>query len=156
MLNNSEQCAAVSRMIHQNKQPLLSDLSALVLHHTVVLVLLTHFCASQSQIVAMVGEDIMLPCHLEPAVDAVSMTVEWARRDLSPRFVLVRRGGVELLINQNPLYVGRTSLSINKLKHGDASLKLSNVKLSDEGTYICSILTQGTSSEVKVYVGKWL
>lgn len=104
----------------------------------------------------MVGEDIMLPCHLEPAVDAVSMTVEWARRDLSPRFVLVRRGGVELLINQNPLYVGRTSLSINKLKHGDASLKLSNVKLSDEGTYICSILTQGTSSEVKVYVGKWL
>lgn len=105
-------------------------------------------------IVAMVGDDILLPCHLEPATDAVSLTLEWARADLNPRFVHVRREGVELLIDQNPSYIERTSVSINKLKCGDLSLKLSKVKLSDEGIYRCLVPKQGTKSEVKLVVGK--
>lgn len=105
-------------------------------------------------IVAMVGDDILLPCHLEPATDAVSLTLEWARADLNPRFVHVRREGVELLIDQNPSYIERTSVSINKLKCGDLSLKLSKVKLSDEGIYRCLVPKQGTKSEVKLAVGK--
>ncbi|XP_051251124.1 butyrophilin subfamily 3 member A2-like [Dicentrarchus labrax] len=140
--------------------PLLSDRRALVLRHTVVLILLTHCCGGQTQmiaqpqtLVAMAGDDIILPCQLEPAVDAVSMTTEWARTDLKPRFVHLRRGGVEFLIDQNPSYVGRTSVSINKLKCGDLSLKLSKVKLSDEGTYKCIIPPQETKSVVELYVG---
>ncbi|KAM8748191.1 butyrophilin subfamily 1 member A1-like [Acanthopagrus schlegelii] len=151
-------------MIHQKNRrslkPLPCDLSPLVLYRTVVLVLLAHFCIGHSQvigqpqpIVAMVGDDIILPCNLEPAIDAVSLTVEWARADLNPRFVHVRREGVELLIDQNPSYIGRTSVSINKLKCGDLSLKLSKVKLSDEGTYRCFVPKQGTKSEVKLAVG---
>ena len=107
----------------------------------------------------MVGDDIILPCHLEPAKDAVSMTVEWARADLKPRFVHLRREGVELLIEQNPSYIGRTSMSANKLKCGDLSLKLSKVKLSDEGTYTCLTASQGsqeTQAVVKLAVGKWV
>ncbi len=105
-------------------------------------------------IVAIVGDDVILPCHLEPAMDAVSMTVEWARADLNPRFVHVRRDNGELLIDQNPSYIGRTSLSISKLKCGDLSLKISKVKLSDEGTYRCHIPTQRATSMVKLAVGK--
>uniref|UniRef100_A0A667YV48 Ig-like domain-containing protein n=1 Tax=Myripristis murdjan TaxID=586833 RepID=A0A667YV48_9TELE len=89
-------------------------------------------------IVAILG-DVILPCHLRPAMDAVAMTVEWARPDLEPRFVHVWRDGVDLLSHQNPSYKGRTSLFINKMKHGDVSLTLSNVKLSDEGRYRCYI-----------------
>uniref|UniRef100_A0A671UV37 Ig-like domain-containing protein n=1 Tax=Sparus aurata TaxID=8175 RepID=A0A671UV37_SPAAU len=151
-------------MIHQKNRnsikPLPCDLSLLVSHRTVVLVLLAHFCIGHSQvigqpqpIVAMVGDDIILPCNLEPATDAVSLTVEWARADLNPRFVHVRREAVELLIDQNPSYIGRTSVSINKLKCGDLSLKLSKVKLSDEGIYRCFVPKQGTKSEVKLAVG---
>uniref|UniRef100_A0A671UZ37 Ig-like domain-containing protein n=1 Tax=Sparus aurata TaxID=8175 RepID=A0A671UZ37_SPAAU len=151
-------------MIHQKNRnsikPLPCDLSLLVSHRTVVLVLLAHFCIGPSQvigqpqpIVAMVGDDILLPCHLEPATDAVSLTLEWARADLNPRFVHVRREGVELLIDQNPSYIERTSVSINKLKCGDLSLKLSKVKLSDEGIYRCLVPKQGTKSEVKLVVG---
>uniref|UniRef100_A0A3P8NZ64 Ig-like domain-containing protein n=1 Tax=Astatotilapia calliptera TaxID=8154 RepID=A0A3P8NZ64_ASTCA len=85
------------------------------------------FPACLSIELAMIGDDIILPCHLEPAVDAVDLTVDWSRTDLKPRSVYVRREGVELLTEQNPLYTGRTSLSVNKL----------HLKLSDAGTYKC-------------------
>lgn len=104
-------------------------------------------------IVAILGGDIIAPCHLEPATDVVHKTLEWSRLDLKPRFVHVRRDGVELLINQNPSYVGRTSVSTNNLKHGDVSLKLSKVRLTDAGTYRCHIPELGTSV-VKLIVGK--
>ncbi|XP_068569932.1 butyrophilin subfamily 3 member A2-like [Cebidichthys violaceus] len=130
----------------------LKAVNTLVFYHTAVFLLLTHFCGGQSQMVGpskpiltMVSDDIMLPCHLEPATDVVAKTLEWSRLDLNPRFVHVRRDGVELLVNQNPSFVGRTSVATDSLKHGDISLKLSKVKLSDEGKYRCHIPTLGTS-----------
>uniref|UniRef100_UPI003AB06819 butyrophilin subfamily 1 member A1-like n=1 Tax=Centroberyx gerrardi TaxID=166262 RepID=UPI003AB06819 len=104
-------------------------------------------------IVAVVGDDIILPCHLEPAMDAAAMTLEWARPDLDPRFVHVWRDGRELVSYKNPSYEGRTSLFIDKLKHGDISLKLSKVKLSDEGRYRCFIPSLERDSIVQLVVG---
>ncbi|XP_031697494.1 butyrophilin subfamily 1 member A1-like, partial [Anarrhichthys ocellatus] len=145
-------------MIHM-KEPQLSDFSALVLHHIVVL-LLTHSCGGQLQvsgtsqpIVAMVGDDIILPCHLETAVDATGLTVEWTRPDLEPSVVLLRRDSVQLQHEYNPLYVGRTSLSTNKLKCGDISMTLSKVKVSDAGTYECLVPKSGPESVVELTVG---
>ncbi|TDG99389.1 hypothetical protein EPR50_G00193820 [Perca flavescens] len=124
------------------------------------LVLLMHSGGGQSQvistsqpIVAKVGDDITLPCHLETAVDATDLTVEWARLDLEPRFVYLRRDGMELQLEEHPLYMGRTSLSTNKLKCGDISLKLSKVKLSDAGTYKCLVPKSGTEHVVELTVG---
>ncbi|XP_071315668.1 butyrophilin subfamily 3 member A2-like [Trachinotus anak] len=138
----------------------LSDCSVSILHHTVVLLLLTHSCGGQSQvisppqpIVAMVGDDIILPCHLEPAVDAVNLTVEWARPDLDPRFVHLRRDRVDLLNERHPSYMSRTSLSTTKMKCGDISLKLSTVKLSDAGMYNCLVPKSGSESVVELVVG---
>lgn len=101
---------------------------------------------SPQPIVATVGEDIILPCQLEPAVDATDMTVEWARPKLDPRFVYVWRDGVELASQKHPSYKGRTSVSMSKLKRGDISLTLSKVKLSDEGKYRCFVPTLHESS----------
>ncbi len=105
-------------------------------------------------VVAMIGDDIILPCQLEPVLDASNQAVEWTRPDLDPTIVHLRRDSVELLQGKNPLYTGRTSLSINKLKRGDVSLKLSKVKISDAGTYRCLVPTSGTESVVKLAVGK--
>ncbi|XP_078137938.1 butyrophilin subfamily 1 member A1-like [Centroberyx gerrardi] len=104
-------------------------------------------------IVAIVGDDIILPCHLEPAMDAVAMTLEWARPDLNLRFVHVRHYRQELVIYKHPSYMGRTSLFIDKLKHGDISLKLSKVKLSDEGKYRCFLPSLDRNSIVQLVVG---
>uniref|UniRef100_A0A667YUA2 Immunoglobulin V-set domain-containing protein n=1 Tax=Myripristis murdjan TaxID=586833 RepID=A0A667YUA2_9TELE len=115
-----------------------------------------YFSSGQSQLIgpprpilAIVGDDIILPSHLDPAVDAFGITVEWARPDLKPRFVHVWRDGVNLLINQNPSYIGRTSLFMDKLKNGDVSLKLSKVKLSDEGKYRCFIPSLGRDTIIQ-------
>ncbi|XP_073331644.1 butyrophilin subfamily 3 member A2-like [Pagrus major] len=138
----------------------LCSFRVLVFHHTVVLLLLPHCCTGHPQVIgpprpilASVGDDIILPCHLEPATDVASTAVEWTRPDLKPRFVHLWRSGQELLGDQHPSYSGRTSLFINKLKHGDISLKLSRVKLSDKGTYRCFIPIMNIDSTVKLVFG---
>ena len=103
----------------------------------------------------LVGEDVVLPCLLEPPLDAVSKSVEWARPDLEPRFVHVWYEGRDLLVNQNPSYRGRTSVSIDKLKQGDLSLLLSAVKLSDNGLYRCYFPSQDKKTNVELVVGEW-
>ncbi|XP_067380145.1 butyrophilin subfamily 3 member A2-like isoform X2 [Channa argus] len=131
----------------------LRTISVLVVH------LLIHVCEGQSQligsvqpIVARVGDDIMFPCHLEPAMDVAAKTLEWTRPDLNNIFVHVWRSGQELVKTKHPLYTGRTSLFTDELKHGNMSLKLSGVKLSDKGTYKCFIPDLRTQSTVEVVV----
>uniref|UniRef100_A0A8C4E696 Ig-like domain-containing protein n=1 Tax=Dicentrarchus labrax TaxID=13489 RepID=A0A8C4E696_DICLA len=110
-----------------------------------VSILLTR-CGGQVQqigplqpVVVMVGGDIVLPCQLEPPVDAVSMTMELGRPDLEPRFVYVWHDGQELLTDQNQAYKGRVLLSNDRLKLGDLSLNLYKVTISDNGRYRCFI-----------------
>ncbi|CAK6983561.1 uncharacterized protein LOC128384063 [Scomber scombrus] len=130
-------------------------LIVLVLH-----LLLTHSCRGQSQligpsqpIVATVGDDIMLPCQLHPAEDVAALAVEWTRPDLDPIFVHVRRAGQDVTYFKHPSYKGRTSLSIDGLKQGNISLKLSKVKLSDGGKYRCHIPKLNKQSFVDLIVG---
>lgn len=102
----------------------------------------------------MVGDDVVLPCRLDPPADAASMTLEWGRPDLNPRFVYVWHNSQELLVDQNEAYKGRTSLSSSKLKHGDISLTLAKVKISDEGKYRCFIPKLNKEYFVELLVGK--
>uniref|UniRef100_A0A671UVB0 Butyrophilin subfamily 3 member A2-like n=1 Tax=Sparus aurata TaxID=8175 RepID=A0A671UVB0_SPAAU len=146
----------LSTMHHLKLRPF----TALVFYHTVVLLLLTPSCGGESQvfgpvhpIVALVGEDIILPCHLEPAMDASELTVEWARPDLDPRFVHVWRDGVELENKKHQFYKGRTFLFTEELKRGNISLNISNVRISDQGTYRCFIPGLSRSSLAKLVVG---
>ncbi|XP_038588159.1 butyrophilin subfamily 1 member A1-like isoform X1 [Micropterus salmoides] len=104
-------------------------------------------------IVAIVGEDIILPCHLEPAMNASNMRLEWARPDLSPGFVYVRTNGQEYVVHKHPTYRGRTSVSIDRLQLGDISLKLSNARVSDEGTYRCLAPILGRAAFIKLVIG---
>uniref|UniRef100_A0A671UVT8 Ig-like domain-containing protein n=1 Tax=Sparus aurata TaxID=8175 RepID=A0A671UVT8_SPAAU len=140
---------------------LFSSIRGSVLQHMVILLLLAFSFRGQAQrvppplrMVTLVGEDVVLPCRLEPPLDAVSKSVEWARPDLEPRFVHVWHEGRDHLVNQNPSYKGRTSVSINKLKQGDLSLFLSAVKLSDHGLYRCYFPQKSKESTVELVVGE--
>lgn len=105
-------------------------------------------------IVAMVGDDAILPCHLNTAVDATNLTVGWVRPDFEPRIVHLRHDGVEHQLEKHKLYMGRISLSTNELKCGDISLKLSKVEPSDAGTYRCFVPKFKIESVVVHAVGK--
>uniref|UniRef100_A0AAZ1XIG1 Ig-like domain-containing protein n=1 Tax=Oreochromis aureus TaxID=47969 RepID=A0AAZ1XIG1_OREAU len=117
-------------------------------------------CRGQSEVigplqpvVALIGHDILLPCNLDPVMDATEMTVEWARPDLDPRFVLVWRDSVDMESKKHPSYTSRTSLFKNELKNGNISLKISKVKLSDEGTYRCFVPELDRYTTVQLVVG---
>ncbi|XP_027143598.1 butyrophilin subfamily 1 member A1 [Larimichthys crocea] len=136
------------------------DFTVLRLHHTVVLFVLLQSRGGEPQvigpsqpIVAILGEDIILPCRLEPPRNASGMVVEWARPDLSPGYVYVRRNSKEHVAHKQPSYRGRTSVSINKLEVGDASMKLSEVTRPDEGTYRCLFPQLGQYAFVELVVG---
>ncbi|CAJ1048292.1 butyrophilin subfamily 1 member A1-like [Xyrichtys novacula] len=136
----------------------LSDFRTSIMHLTLLLLMSccggdSQAAAPSKQTVAMLGDDVVLPCHLVSAGNAADLTVEWARPDLDPRFVLFRRGGIELQHEKHPTYKGRTSLSEDKLKCGDLSLKLSGAKLSDSGTYRCLVPTTDTDSTIQLTVG---
>ncbi|XP_030609818.1 butyrophilin subfamily 2 member A2-like isoform X2 [Archocentrus centrarchus] len=116
--------------------------------------LLTDTCRGQAPVlkVGALGADISLPCHVDPTVYEPDFTLEWTRPDLNPRFVLVWRSGQELVDKKHQSFVGRTSLFPDELKHGNISLKLSKVKVSDQGTYRCFIPALETKSVIQLVV----
>ncbi|KAI4800457.1 hypothetical protein KUCAC02_009685 [Chaenocephalus aceratus] len=94
---------------------------------------------SYQPIVANLGDDIILPCYLVPAINVADLTLEWTRPDMDPRFVHVMRLGHEMVDKKHELFKGRTSMFTDELKNGNISMKLSNVQLSDQGKYRCFI-----------------
>uniref|UniRef100_A0A3Q4I9P5 Ig-like domain-containing protein n=1 Tax=Neolamprologus brichardi TaxID=32507 RepID=A0A3Q4I9P5_NEOBR len=103
-------------------------------------------------LVARAGDDVILPCHLEPAYDVSTKTLEWTRSSLDPRFVYVSRANQELEKLKHPSFKGRTSLFVDELKYGNISLKISKVKFTDTGTYKCYIPDLKKEALVKLVV----
>ncbi|XP_016521493.1 butyrophilin subfamily 2 member A1-like isoform X2 [Poecilia formosa] len=101
----------------------------------------------------MPGDDVVLPCHVDPPQDLSQFTVEWGRPDLKPRFVHVWHNQKEYLADQNKVFKGRTSLFNDKLKDGNFSLKLSDVRHSDNGRYRCYNPKEKTEYFIQLLVG---
>ncbi|XP_055369871.1 butyrophilin subfamily 1 member A1-like isoform X1 [Betta splendens] len=99
------------------------------------------------------GDDVILPCRLQPPLSAESMRVEWTRPDLEPEFIHVHQDGRFLHELQNPDYKNRTSLFVDQLPNGDVSLKLFKVTQSDAGTYRCSLPSVQQEASVQLSVG---
>ncbi|KAL0970736.1 hypothetical protein UPYG_G00246560, partial [Umbra pygmaea] len=92
-------------------------------------------------VVALVGDDVILPCSLSPMTSAKDQSVNWLRPDMNLKDVHYYRDGRDSNVDQNPTYRGRTSLFREKLNNGNISLKLTSVKLSDAGNYSCYVPT---------------
>ncbi|XP_046869753.1 butyrophilin subfamily 3 member A2-like isoform X4 [Hypomesus transpacificus] len=92
----------------------------------------------RNQILAEVGETIILPCYIKSRISAENMIVEWVRQG---RFVHRYREGRDDNENQDPSFRTRTALFIEELKTGIVSLKLLRVKGTDEGSYNCSVMS---------------
>ncbi|XP_066529657.1 uncharacterized protein [Hoplias malabaricus] len=96
---------------------------------------------ADTALVAEAGEDLVLPCSLEPRDSAEDMTVKWSRVGLAQSDTLVHL--YEDLRDWNDgqmeSYRGRTALFKEELRNGNTSLKLSSVRASDEGVYQCFV-----------------
>ncbi|XP_065420686.1 butyrophilin subfamily 1 member A1-like isoform X2 [Chrysemys picta bellii] len=103
-------------------------------------------CKSQFKVVgpdhpvtAIVGEEIVLPCHLSPRMSAEKMEVTWFRSQISP-FVHRYSDGKDQYGLQMPEYQGRTELLKDGLTNGSVALRIFSIRLSDEGQYHCLVL----------------
>ncbi|KAL6460955.1 hypothetical protein MHYP_G00309210 [Metynnis hypsauchen] len=98
-------------------------------------------------LVVETGEDLVLPCSVQPSTSAVDMTVEWFRPDLREidRLVHLYEDHEDRNEKQSKSYRGRTRLFKEELQKGNTSLKLSAVQPSDQGTYKCFVNDKSTS-----------
>ncbi|XP_014887675.1 butyrophilin subfamily 2 member A1-like [Poecilia latipinna] len=123
-------------------------------------ILLVDSCKGQSLqterprlVAAMLGDDVVLPCHLGGSVNPDELVLEWGRLDLNPRFVFMWFEGSENVNEKNTAYKGRTSLFTDRLKDGDVSLRLTAVKHSDNGRFRCYNPKEMKADSVDLLVG---
>uniref|UniRef100_A0A8D0CJT5 Butyrophilin subfamily 1 member A1-like n=1 Tax=Scleropages formosus TaxID=113540 RepID=A0A8D0CJT5_SCLFO len=90
-------------------------------------------------VVAVPGEDVVLPCYLKPNISAMDLSVEWFRVQTKNPLVHLYQDHEDRNENQIPSYRGRTSLFPEELNNGNTSLKVKNVRLSDSGEYKCFV-----------------
>ncbi|KAK2112919.1 Butyrophilin sub 2 member A1 [Saguinus oedipus] len=96
-------------------------------------------------ILAMVGENTTLRCHLSPEKNAEDMEVRWFRSQFSPA-VFVYKGGRERTEEQMEEYRGRTTFVSKDLSRGSVALVIHNVTAQENGTYRC-YFQEGRSSD---------
>ncbi|XDV12407.1 hypothetical protein PO909_001099 [Leuciscus waleckii] len=100
---------------------------------------------------AVPGEEVILPCSVKPSISVVDMRVEWFRLDLKDS-VHLYDDHEDRNTDQIQSYRGRTKLIHQELQRGNASLKLSTVRVSDEGRYKCFIQSKSWSDDATIDV----
>ncbi|XP_036843795.1 butyrophilin subfamily 2 member A1-like isoform X2 [Oncorhynchus mykiss] len=103
-------------------------------------------------IVAVAGDDIILPCYLKPNISAEDMTVDWLNLDFLDGRVFRYQNHRIIREDQILFYRGRTSLFEEELWRGNTSLKLTRVQGTDEGRYKCLIQAKSWYDDFTVQV----
>uniref|UniRef100_A0A8C0CYH1 Myelin-oligodendrocyte glycoprotein n=1 Tax=Balaenoptera musculus TaxID=9771 RepID=A0A8C0CYH1_BALMU len=85
---------------------------------------------------ALVGDEAELPCRISPGKNATGMEVGWYRPPFS-RVVHLYRNGKDQAEEQAPEYRGRTELLKETIGEGKVTLRIRNVRFSDEGGFTC-------------------
>uniref|UniRef100_A0A4W5PJ14 Ig-like domain-containing protein n=1 Tax=Hucho hucho TaxID=62062 RepID=A0A4W5PJ14_9TELE len=132
----------------------------------VTLLLLLHIADSERfevlgpirDIVAVAGDDIILPCSIKSSISAEDMRVDWFRLKNPDTQSNIRvhlyQDGRDKYHDQILSYEGRTSLFKEELKNGNTSLKLTRVQGTDDGSYKCLVesKTHYDDATIQVYV----
>uniref|UniRef100_A0A8C4HEB4 Ig-like domain-containing protein n=1 Tax=Dicentrarchus labrax TaxID=13489 RepID=A0A8C4HEB4_DICLA len=108
---------------------------------------------SHQPIVALTGDDVILPCYLKPPISASSETVVWTRLGLDPKYIHFHRDGQPVYRIQNPSYFLRTRLFVDELQNGNVSMKIFRVKISDAGKYFCILEPMLKKASIQLTVG---
>ncbi|XP_053350961.1 butyrophilin subfamily 1 member A1-like, partial [Clarias gariepinus] len=105
-----------------------------------------------ASLVSVAGKNLVLPCFIKPSTSAVDMTVEWRKLDAKNLLVHLYKNHEDRNEDQAQSYRGRTSLFKEELQKGNASLKLSALRVSDEGQYHCRIGDESWVDDTAFYV----
>ncbi|NWI97626.1 VTCN1 inhibitor, partial [Pitta sordida] len=85
---------------------------------------------------SFVGQTVVLPCNTTPPGELISTSkLYWQIGEET--MVHFFKNGKDSLGTQDKRYRGRTSLFLDQMKHGNLSLKITNVQLQDAVEYTC-------------------
>uniref|UniRef100_A0A674JZM1 Butyrophilin subfamily 1 member A1 n=1 Tax=Terrapene triunguis TaxID=2587831 RepID=A0A674JZM1_9SAUR len=87
-------------------------------------------------VISSLGGEAILPCHLSPRMSAENMEVRWFRSQFSAVVHLYRDGQDQYGL-QIPEYRERTELLRDDITNGSVSLRIHDIRPSDNGQYKC-------------------
>uniref|UniRef100_K7FC18 Butyrophilin subfamily 1 member A1 n=1 Tax=Pelodiscus sinensis TaxID=13735 RepID=K7FC18_PELSI len=93
---------------------------------------------SHNPVTAILGQEVVLPCHLSPRMSAANMEVRWFRSEFAS-IVHLYYDGKDQYDMQMSEYQGRTELMKAGLTEGNVHLRILNIRRSDEGQYLCFV-----------------
>ncbi|KAM9020542.1 V-set domain-containing T-cell activation inhibitor 1 [Ara ararauna] len=88
----------------------------------------------------IIGQRGVLGCTFQPDIRMGSVAIRWDKVGIAG-LVHEFRGGQDHLQEQAALFQGRTAVFVDQVMGGNASLELRDVRISDAGTYQCSVTT---------------
>ncbi|XP_029028541.1 myelin-oligodendrocyte glycoprotein-like [Betta splendens] len=151
-LPNGDVSLKLSRVTQSDAGTYRCSLPSVQQEASVQLSVVSEVIGSDQAVQAVVGDDVILPCHMEPPVDVTTLTVEWTTRNgaVVHKFES-RKDNTDI---QNDTFKGRTSLFHDEMHKGNISLKLINVTLTDAGNYTCFVrkLIQQKKDNVGLFV----
>uniref|UniRef100_A0A8C4SWB7 Ig-like domain-containing protein n=1 Tax=Erpetoichthys calabaricus TaxID=27687 RepID=A0A8C4SWB7_ERPCA len=95
-------------------------------------------------VVTYVGEDVVLPASLSPALNAEAFEVMWVTTDFSSPVLLYQDNRIKKQIERRKVMV------LDNLKFGNVSLIIRNVRVSDDDLYKCFVFSGEREEQTQV------
>uniref|UniRef100_K7FQW7 Butyrophilin subfamily 1 member A1 n=1 Tax=Pelodiscus sinensis TaxID=13735 RepID=K7FQW7_PELSI len=104
----------------------------------------------QNPVIAVIGEDVVLPCQLTAADNPDTITVQWILSRPPNKIEVSTYDGQIKEVRRDERYQGRTQFFQTEFRAGNVSLNLKDIKVSDKGKYTCSVSLNTWYDEVVV------